>query len=158
MKTNININTNINRQGYDKAYQNSWAGRLRTAKQYQERSIAPLTAKDNLTVADLEMLEKMSNGKCPCCGEKFNSQSEMQISHWVAKGNLNAGNIFLSCADCNSMQRQIQINFLVFKKITNMTFLKYFQKNPDLLIEQLNLNEKDVKRICNRIEKLNSNR
>lgn len=156
MKTNININSVTNKKDYDKAYQNSWAGRLRSARQYSERSLGCDNNKDTLTVADLEKLEKMSDGFCPCCGERFNSAKEMQISHWVAKGNLTAGNIFLSCADCNSMQRSIQINFLVFKKITGMTFLKYFQKNEKALIESMNLTEKDVKRIWNRIEKLNS--
>jgi hypothetical protein len=82
----------------------------------------------------------------------------MQISHWVAKGSLTAQNCFLSCASCNLMQRSIQINFLIFKKVTGMTFLKYYQKHEDSLIEQLNLSDKDVKRIWNRINQLNSNR
>ncbi len=59
MKTNININTATNRKDYDKAYQSTWAGRLRSAKQYSERTIGSDSGKDTLTVADLEKLEKL---------------------------------------------------------------------------------------------------
>ena len=147
MKTNINISAVTNRKDYDDAYAESWAGRLRNARHYQNRSIAPLT--------DLDELEKACKGRCPTCGEKA-SRDDLQISHWIPDGQLSKNNTFLQCGKCNNFQRSIQINFLIFKKVTGMTFLKYYQKHEDSLIEQLNLTPKDVQRIWNRINSIKS--
>lgn len=136
-----------------KLYDSSWAGRLRTSVQYQKNYIDPLTAKDNLSVEDLEYLESQS-WNCPCCGEKFDSRNASQICHVNPKGHLTIKNIWLGCKSCNIAQRDFTFNPFEFFKKNGIYFLDYFASDPDKIGKKLKMDEKTIQRFKNRLARI----
>lgn len=140
-----------NNQISDIKYNHSIKGRFQTARNYHGKKIAALTSADDLTVEQLEKIWNNTN-TCPCCGKKFNSLDDAQVCHIQADGNFTKSNIMFLCEECNRMQRSIFVDFNIFTRVTNQCFLDFFETHQSQVIKLLNLSNKDVVRIINRME------
>lgn len=147
---------NTNRQDYDREYNQSFRGRLRTAKQYHFSQVARSepTALDTLTDTQLEAIWNNQQGICLCCGLEIESFQKANISHISTEFFFTAMNFQMLHFGCNKAQADLTMPFLFIWKTYGECFLDLFINCKDWTIETFNLDASAVKRFDNRVKKI----
>lgn len=137
---------------YDKTY----AGRLRTAKQYHKNIVAkqPITKLDDFSAKQLEAIWNNQKGICPCCGLAIDGFEKADMSHISKSFFFKASNFQLLHHGCNKAQGDLTIPFVSVIECYGECFLDLFNNDRDWTIATFNLQENDVQRFDRRIESI----
>ena len=142
------------KKDYDKEYNNSAEGSVRTTRQYHKRNYGELNPLiDTFDGKNKERMYEAQNGECACCHKKL-TMKQMQIDHISPASRFNSNFLQGLCSKCNLMKKSLVISFAFLEMNYSKTFFQLFIEFRDWTIENFQMDDAAVRRVEKRIKEL----